>query len=61
MAEPNNDDVKAMSFEVALAELEGIGARLEGGKAPLAARASAGLSLLLWVGVICCGRLLAYV
>ena len=36
MAEPTNDDVKAMSFEVALAELEGIVARLEGGKAPLA-------------------------
>jgi hypothetical protein len=28
--------------------------------APLAARASAALSLLLWVGIICCGRLLAY-
>lgn len=36
MAEANNDDVKAMSFEAALAELEGIVARLEGGKAPLA-------------------------
>lgn len=36
MAEPSNDDVKAMSFEVALAELENIVARLEGGKAPLA-------------------------
>ena len=36
MAEVNNDDVKAMSFEAALAELEGIVARLEGGKAPLA-------------------------
>ena len=36
MAEPSSDDVKAMSFEAALAELEGIVARLEGGKAPLA-------------------------
>ena len=27
---------------------------------PLAAKASAALSLLLWVGIICCGRLLAY-
>ena len=30
------DDVKTMTFEAALAELEGIVARLEGGKAPLA-------------------------
>ena len=30
------DDVKAMTFEAALAELESIVARLEGGKAPLA-------------------------
>jgi exodeoxyribonuclease VII small subunit len=29
-------DLKAMSFEAALAELEGIVAKLEGGKAPLA-------------------------
>ncbi len=29
--------------------------------APLAARAAAALSLLLWVSVIACGRLLAYV
>ena len=36
MAEPNNDDVKAMTFEAALAELESIVLRLEGGKAPLA-------------------------
>ena len=36
MADGNNDDVKAMTFEAALAELEGIVARLEGGKAPLA-------------------------
>lgn len=36
MAETNNDDVKAMSFETALAELEAIVARLEGGKAALA-------------------------
>jgi len=28
--------------------------------APAAARFSVALSLLLWVGVICCGRLLAY-
>lgn len=27
---------------------------------PIAAKASAALSLLLWLGVICCGRLLAY-
>ena len=33
---PSNDDVKAMSFEAALAELEGIVAKLESGKAPLA-------------------------
>jgi exodeoxyribonuclease VII small subunit len=36
MAEISTDDVKAMSFEAALAELEGIVQRLEGGKAPLA-------------------------
>ena len=36
MTEPNNDDVKAMSFETALAELEKIVATLEGGMAPLA-------------------------
>jgi exodeoxyribonuclease VII small subunit len=36
VAEPSNDDVKAMTFEAALAELENIVARLEGGKAPLA-------------------------
>ena len=30
-------------------------------RAPLAARVSAGLSVLLWVAVISCGRLLAYV
>ena len=36
MAETTTDDVKSMSFEAALAELEGIVARLEGGKAPLA-------------------------
>jgi exodeoxyribonuclease VII small subunit len=39
-ASPVNDlateDVKAMTFEAALTELEGIVARLEGGKAPLA-------------------------
>ncbi len=27
---------------------------------PAAARAAAGISLALWVGVICCGRLIAY-
>ena len=31
-----HDDVKAMSFEAALAELEGIVAKLESGQAPLA-------------------------
>ena len=36
MTETINDDVKAMSFETALAELERIVATLEGGKAPLA-------------------------
>lgn len=36
MAETSNDDVKAMSFEQALAELEQIVGTLEGGKAPLA-------------------------
>lgn len=36
MADLATDDVKSMTFEAALAELEGIVARLEGGKAPLA-------------------------
>lgn len=36
MADEDNDDVKAMTFEAALAELETIVSRLEGGKAPLA-------------------------
>jgi exodeoxyribonuclease VII small subunit len=36
LAETENDDVKAMSFESALAELEKIVGMLEGGKAPLA-------------------------
>ena len=36
MTETTTDDVKAMSFETALAELERIVATLEGGKAPLA-------------------------
>ena len=31
-----------------------------GARAPLAARVAAGLSLILWTGVIACGRLLAY-
>jgi exodeoxyribonuclease VII small subunit len=34
--EPATDDVRTMTFEAALAELESIVARLEGGKAPLA-------------------------
>lgn len=36
MAERSNDDIKAMSFETALSELEQIVGTLEGGKAPLA-------------------------
>jgi exodeoxyribonuclease VII small subunit len=36
VAETSNDDVKTMSFEKALAELEQIVGTLEGGKAPLA-------------------------
>ena len=36
MAEITNEDVKAMSFEKALAELEQIVAKLESGQAPLA-------------------------
>lgn len=36
MAETDNEDVKAMSFEMALAELERIVTTLEDGKAPLA-------------------------
>ena len=36
MAETSNDDIKAMSFETALSELEQIVGTLEGGKAPLA-------------------------
>jgi len=36
LAETSNDDVKTMSFEQALAELEQIVGTLEGGKAPLA-------------------------
>jgi exodeoxyribonuclease VII small subunit len=36
VADPNHDDVKAMSFETALAELEQIVAKLESGQAPLA-------------------------
>jgi exodeoxyribonuclease VII small subunit len=36
VAEPTTDDVKTMTFEAALAELETIVSRLEGGKAPLA-------------------------
>ena len=36
MAESSNDDVKTMSFEAALGELEKIVGTLESGKAPLA-------------------------
>lgn len=36
MAETSNDDIKAMSFETALGELEQIVGTLEAGKAPLA-------------------------
>ena len=36
MTDLATDDVKTMTFEAALTELEGIVARLEGGKAPLA-------------------------
>lgn len=36
MTEKTNDDVAAMSFEKALAELEQIVAKLESGQAPLA-------------------------
>jgi exodeoxyribonuclease VII small subunit len=36
LAEATHEDVKAMTFEAALAELEAIVSRLEGGKAPLA-------------------------
>ena len=36
MAEANNDDVRSMSFEKALSELEQIVAKLESGQAPLA-------------------------
>ncbi len=35
MAEADNSDVKAMSFEAALAELEQIVGKLESGQAPL--------------------------
>jgi len=36
VAEPTQTDVKSMSFEAALKELEDIVGKLEGGKAPLA-------------------------
>jgi exodeoxyribonuclease VII small subunit len=36
LADSENDDVRTMSFETALAELEKIVGLLEGGKAPLA-------------------------
>ena len=39
---------------------QSVGAWDTGVRAPPAARLSAGLSLLVWVGVISCGRLLAY-
>jgi len=35
MAEQSKDDIKAMSFEQALGELETIVSKLEGGQAPL--------------------------
>ncbi len=35
MAEADNSDVRAMSFETALKELEGIVSKLESGQAPL--------------------------
>ena len=36
MAEASNDDIKALSFEAALQQLEEIVGKLEGGRAPLA-------------------------
>ena len=36
MAEASNDDIKALSFEAALAQLEEIVGKLESGRAPLA-------------------------
>jgi exodeoxyribonuclease VII, small subunit len=36
MTETNNDDIKALSFEAALAQLEEIVGKLESGRAPLA-------------------------
>ncbi|WP_127752237.1 MULTISPECIES: exodeoxyribonuclease VII small subunit [unclassified Devosia] len=36
MAEPTHEDVKSLSFEAALAQLEEIVGKLESGKAPLA-------------------------
>ena len=36
MAETGNDDIKMMSFEAALAQLEEIVGKLESGRAPLA-------------------------
>ena len=36
MAEPTHEDVKSLSFEAALQQLEEIVGKLEGGKAPLA-------------------------
>ena len=36
MAETTNDDIKALSFEAALAQLEEIVGKLESGRAPLA-------------------------
>ena len=36
MAETSNDDIKAMSFEAALKQLEDIVGKLESGQAPLA-------------------------
>ena len=36
MADASNDDIKALSFEAALAQLEEIVGKLESGRAPLA-------------------------
>ncbi|GHA30153.1 exodeoxyribonuclease 7 small subunit [Devosia pacifica] len=36
MAEPTNEDIKALSFEAALSQLEEIVQKLESGRAPLA-------------------------
>ncbi|WBS01524.1 hypothetical protein OU994_25120 [Pseudoduganella sp. SL102] len=50
--------VNALAFHAGV--YRGVGAWNVGTPAPLGARAHALLSLLLWIGVIACGRLLAY-